>query len=252
MGYAVTKTILFLMLPPAGPLIMVAVGFAVVRTCRGFGRTLIASGLLLLYAFSITPVSNALLKPLEAGFRAAQSGQAKADAIVVLGGGVSDRSWLELPSEPSSISHDRLIEGIKIYRKQRLPLVFVGGNGDPRRDLTPDADAMAVNARALGVPAKDIKVENKSRNTLEGARALKGVIKGKTIIIVTSASHMKRASAMFVKQGFRVIPAAAGYRYDPEKLSPHILIPRAIRLADSAAALSEYISLSWYSLKGAL
>ncbi len=254
MGYIVTKLLLSLILPPAGPLIMVAAGFASIRSCRGFGRFLIAGGFTLIYALSISPVSNALLKPLETGFPAAKTVPAATDAIVVLGGGVSDQSWLELPSVPSTISLERLIKGITLYRTRRLPLVFVGGNGDPWRTMTPDADTMAAAARALGVASKDIAVENKSRNTIEGARALKGLIKGRgtVIILVTSASHMKRASAMFSKQGFRVIPAASGYRYDPEKLSLHAFIPSAKNMADSSIALSEYISYFWYSANGSL
>ena len=72
--------------------------------------------------------------------------------------------------------------------------------------------------------------------------------KGRDIILVTSAFHLKRATAMFKKQGFRVIPAPAGYRYEQKKLTFFSFIPHAGNLADSSIALYEYASLLWYSL----
>jgi uncharacterized SAM-binding protein YcdF (DUF218 family) len=251
MEFAVTKIALYLILPPASLVIIMAAGF-LVGLRHVLGRLLVAAGFLLLYLLSISPVSDALLKPLETGFPPWKDGQVKADAIVVLGGGARDLTWLAQPSEPSCSSKERVVKGIMIYRKQHLPLVFMGGNGDPSRTMSPDADAMARTAVELGVPARDVKVENKSRNTLESARALKNVIRGKSIILVTSAFHLKRASAMFMKQGFRVIPAPAGYRYEQKKLTCYSFIPHEGNFDDSSTAISEYASLLWYSLNKAI
>lgn len=251
MEFVVTKIALYLILPPASLVIIMAAGF-LVGLRHVLGRLLVAAGFFLLYFLSISPVSDALLKPLETGFPPWKDGPAKADAIVVLGGGVSDLAWLELPSEPSCSSKERVVRGIMIYRKHHLPLVFMGGNGDPSGTASPEADAMARTALELGVPARDVKAENRSRNTLESAKALKGMIKGRDIILVTSAFHLKRASAMFKKQGFRVMPAPAGYRYEQKKLTFFSFIPHAGNLDDSSTALYEYASLLWYSLNKAI
>jgi uncharacterized SAM-binding protein YcdF (DUF218 family) len=251
MKFIFLKTALSLILPPASLVIIMAAGF-LVGLRRVLGRLLVAAGFFLLYFLSISPVSDALLKPLETGFPPWKDGPVKADAIVVLGGGVRDLSWLQAPSEPSCSSLERVVRGVLIYRKLHLPLVFAGGNGDPSRTAVPDADAMARRALALGVPARDVTVENKSRNTLEGAKALKGLVRGKSIILVTSAYHLKRASALFTKQGFHVIPAPAGYRYEQKRLSFYSFIPHAANLSDSSTAVSEYASFFWYSSSGAL
>ncbi len=252
MGFIAAKIILYVITPPAGPLILMALGFLIMRFRRGLGGFLVAAGFILLYGLSIGPVSEALLKPLERGPGASKDSGVRADAIVVLGGGVRDRSWLGLPAEPSCPSLERVVTAVRLHRKLHRPLVFMGGNGDPSRVVTPDADAMARSARELGVPAGDIIVENKSRNTLEGAKSLKGLITGDAIVLVTSAYHMKRASAMFEKQGFRTLPAPAGYRYEHRTFSFYSFIPRAGYLVDSSTAISEYISLLWYSLIGAI
>jgi uncharacterized SAM-binding protein YcdF (DUF218 family) len=94
--------------------------------------------------------------------------------------------------------------------------------------------------------------ENAPRNTLESARAAKKLIKGNRIILVTSAYHMKRSSAMFRKQGFDVVPAPAGYRSEQQGLSLYSCIPRAGSLHDSSAALAEFLSLFWYTITGAM
>ena len=252
MTFIFFKTVLSLILPPASLIIIMAAGFLMIGFRRGLGRLLIAVGFLLLYLLSISPISSALLKPLDSSFPPWKEGSVKSDAIVVLGGGVRDLTWLELPAEPSCSAKERVVGGVMIYRKHHLPLVFMGGTGDPSGTRSPDADAMARMALELGVPAKDIKVENKSRNTLESARALKNVIKGNSIILVSSAFHLKRASAMFTRQGFRVMPAPAGYRYELEKLTFTSFIPDAGTLEDSSAAISEYASLFWYSMNGTI
>ena len=250
MSFEVVKTLSMLFLPPAGLFIMMAAGFLILGFLRNLGKFLIAAGFILLYALSIGPVSEALLKPLETSAPPFAEKQVHVDAVIVLGGGVRDLSWLELPSQPSCTSLDRIVLGVSLYRKLHVPLVLVGGNGDPSRIKDGDADAMEHAALALGVPAKDIRVENKSKNTLEGAKALRKIITGKKLLLVTSAYHMKRAQAMFVKQGYTVLPAPAGYLEERTELSFYSFIPHSDALSASSMAIREYLSLIWYALHG--
>ena len=203
MGFFISKIALSLIVPPAGILIVILVGFLMLGCCRGFGRFLVSLGFIALYCLSISPVSDALLKPLESAWPPlpVKEKLLKAEAIVVLGGGVRDLSWIGLPASVPPEGEARLVKGVLIYRSLHVPLVLMGGNGDPVRSKIGDADAMEQLARELGVRAKDIVVENKSRNTLEGARILNRLVKAKRIILVTSAYHMKRAAAMFKNRG---------------------------------------------------
>jgi uncharacterized SAM-binding protein YcdF (DUF218 family) len=170
----------------------------------------------------------------------------------VLGGGVLDLSWLALESQPSEMSLERLVAGVKLYKELHIPLVIIGGNGNPFEQGVKEAEAMGRIAKGIGVPENDIITENGPRNTLESASAAKKLIKGDSIILVTSAYHMKRSSAMFRKQGFDVIPASAGYKSEQLGLSLYSCIPRAGSLNDSSAALAEYLSLFWYTMTGAM
>jgi uncharacterized SAM-binding protein YcdF (DUF218 family) len=252
MGFTTAKILISLILPPASLLILMTAGVFIMKFNRILSRLLIVSGLLLLYLLSINPVSDFLLKPLERSTPPVNERREKADAIVVLGGGVRDLSWLELKPQPSAMSLERLVAGVRLYKELHIPLVIIGGNGNPFQQEIKEADAMGRVAVALGVPVKDIIVENAPRNTLESARASKNLIKGNRIILVTSAYHMKRASAMFKKQGFDVAQAPAGYRSEQRGLSLNSCIPRAGSLCDSSDALAEYLGLFWYAVTGAM
>ena len=175
MMFTITRTLQLLLLPPGVFLILMAVGFLIKKDCRLLGRLLIFSGFILLYLVSIGPVTDALIKPLENAYHplTRQETKIKADAIVVLSGGVRDLSWLGLAPEQSEVSLERVVEGVRLFRIMRLPLMLVGGNGDPTKDNVSEAGAMARAASDLGVPGKDLIVAGKARNTLESARAAK-------------------------------------------------------------------------------
>jgi len=251
-SFVLTKIVLYLIVPPASLLILMAFGFLIVRFRPFSGRLLIAAGFVSLYLLSINPVSDALIGSLETRIPPLKDEKVRADAIVVLGGGVSDLSWAGLRPEPSSPALGRLVKGIVLHRSLRLPLVLVGGNGDPSRVVTADANAMEAAALDLGVRPKDLLLENKSRNTLEGAKTLGEVIRGRRIILVTAAYHMERSAGMFRKQGFEVIPAPTAYLKEKRNITWYSLIPQARSLYVSSAACSEYISLAFYRLIKAL
>ncbi len=172
---------------------------------------------------------------------------------MVGGGGRRDLSGLGLPAEPNAQSLERVVTGVEIYRVLRVPLVVMGGNGDPWTARPTDGDTMATAARRLGVPKDRIVIENRSRNTFESAEALRDLIPGRTIVLVTSAYHIRRAVALFAGQGFSVQPAPAGFLGERRSLalSFSALVPSGASLVNTATALHEYLSLGWYLLTGA-
>ena len=246
MGFIITKVLLFLLLPPASLLVLILAGLILLRRHRNAGRALVAAGIALLYLLSLGPVSDGLIRPLEAAYRPLDSAGIKADVVVVLSGGVNDLSWIPAGSEPSSSSLQRLVEGMRLARNLRIPLVVSGGSGALAPTEAREADAMAALAVKLGYPRGDLVIENRSRNTWENAEQVKGLVSGRTIILVTSAFHLKRAAGMFRKQGFSVIPAPAAYKSASRPFSITALLPRTGALDTSSTALAEYLSLAWY------
>ncbi len=255
MMFTLTKVLQLLLLPPGIFLILMAVGFFIRKDCRLLGRLLMVSGYLLLYLSSISPVAGALIRPLESTYAPLKETPVtiKADIIVVLGGGVRDLSWLGLAPDPSETGIERVVQGVRLYRSTHIPLMMVGGNGNPgKEDDISEAGAMSRVAKSLGVPERELTIIGKARNTLESAEAVRQRLKGNRIILVTSAVHMRRAVGMFRKKGFEVIPATCGYRGERGTRSFYSFIPQADNLDYSASALSEYLSLAWYRIRGDL
>lgn len=254
MGFIVSKIILNLSLPPSILLIIIGAGFLMRKRQPRLGNALILSCFFLLYLLSILPVSDALIRPLESDFPPLKDTSLNPlDPIVVLTGGATDLSWLGLRPVPSETSLARLIYGVTLYRQMPGAILIVsGGSGNPGAPEISEAGAMKDVAISLGVPGRDILVEQNSRNTLENVRALKRVIGGKRIILITSAFHMKRAVAMFSRVGINVIPAPTDYMSEQKGISFYGLIPKAGNLENSSIAIYEYLCLLWYGVRGGI
>ncbi|HVE81116.1 MAG TPA: YdcF family protein [Candidatus Dormibacteraeota bacterium] len=110
----------------------------------------------------------------------------KADVIIAVSGGETD---------------SRTKEAASLYKQGYAPkLILSGAAQDP---LGPsNAAAMRQIAINLGVPPSAIQIEEDSRTTAENALAVAPMVRrlqAKTVILVTSPYHQKRASLSFSK-----------------------------------------------------
>ncbi|BFU94433.1 MAG: conserved protein of unknown function [Nitrospira sp.] len=134
------------------------------------------------------------------------------DAIVVLGGGVLDRGTLRPSVELSSSSRERTACGVDLYLRGYAPkLVITGGDASIFGSGPIEAVEMKRWAHRLGVPEDDIVIDGTARNTYENATATRRLLQEKSVLLVSSASHLPRAAALFRKQGFQVMPVPCGY-----------------------------------------
>ena len=170
-----------------------------------------------------------------------------ADAIVVLGGGVGEDTNA-CPYAELEQGADRAWHGARLYKAGKAPKVFVTCEADARFMVD------------LGVPRTVITVNNKARNTEEEASGFKSQVSGfksqvdterPTILLVTSAWHMRRAKLMYEKyaKGVEVIPAAADHEstmmFD-RPLEFKDFIPDSVMLAFNAYMFKEWIAYYGY------
>jgi uncharacterized SAM-binding protein YcdF (DUF218 family) len=250
MEFVLSRILQTFVLPPGCLVILMMSGIILQRRGHSIGRVLVTSGVVLLYLLSLPLSADLLIRPLERYSQPLQDVLVKADAVVVLGGGVRDLSWIPAPPAPSDAAFSRLVAGIQLVRSLKIPLVLSGGSGSIAPGLVREADAMREIAVRMGIPADWIRTDAVSRNTWENAKETRKILGNDTIILVTSAFHMKRAAGLFRKQGFTVIPAPVSYQAETRTRSFADLLPRAAYLDTSSLALSEYISYFWYRLLG--
>ena len=161
----------------------------------------------------------------------------QADAIVVLGGGVGLNTNV-CPYAKLFLSADRAWHGARLYKAGKAPKVFV----------TCEADALFMVD--LGVPRMSITVGNSARNTEEEAKlfASRGIM---SILLVTSAWHMRRAKLMYERYatGVEVIPAATDYvnlTMFAKPLEFKDFVPDPVMIGQNAYMFKEWIAYWGY------
>src|SRR5205814_2849350 len=116
---------------------------------------------------------------------------------------------LPITSRATGSTLARLVEGIRLHRQapgSRLLLsgASVLGSGS-------DAESMSAIAVSLGVSPRSIVTDDTSQDTESQADNIARILTGEPCVLVTSASHMPRAVALFRKVGVETLPAPANY-----------------------------------------
>lgn len=250
MFFTISKVLTPFTYPLALAVVLLVVAW-LLRERRG-GRALFWVVLLGLYVLSTRPVADLLLLPLEARYEGVAR-PADADAIVVLGGFSNLRR-----STPERLelhgNADRFVEAVVLAGE--LPgavIIFSGGSGDLLNQDSSEAPLAKAYAARLGIPEHRMRAEATSRNTHENAVETARIVRDEglgTVVLITSAMHMKRALACFHRAGLAPVP----YPVDFQNTYPHYSIlsfaPAPGNLADATFALKEHVGLLIYRLKG--
>ena len=202
-------------------------------------------------------LSNHLIKSLESQHRPFKASEApNADAILILGGAVA------LPSTPRVDlelvgSSDRVRYAGQLYKQNKAKkIVIAGGNVFPQQSVRGEAYYIAQLLMEWGVPEEDILFEENSRNTYENAFYIKPLLSSNNlskVLLVTSATHMPRAFAVFNAQNIDVIAAPTDIIMADENMPDFFdWIPNAGALSNTTAAIKEYMGWYYYRVRGYL
>jgi len=153
---------------------------------------------------------------------------------------------------------DRFIQPLLLYKQGKIKrLVITGGNVTIKGlkiDDTQESKKVKEVLVAMGVAEKDIYLEERARNTHENATYTKQILKpylAEKILLVTSAMHMPRAKACFLKEGFRVddYPADIKKKDTPSGILDQI-IPQERNLSKFAELIREMAGYMIYKIVG--
>ena len=244
-------------LSKALPLVVLPLGLAVILilaalTLRRWWLVSIALATLLVPSLPIT--ADLLNTFAEGGLeRLPASSMPSADAVIVLSSGRSVAPGIEGISEWGDA--DRFFGGLELLDAGRAPfLVFTGGANPLAPEAPLEGDVLAAAAERYGVSPDAIRTTGLVTNTLEEAHAVAAVVDGlagieapPNVLLVTSAFHVPRASAVFERQGLRVTPFPVDFKR-PASLRIDALrfLPDAGALATSQRVLRELLGRVYY------
>ena len=222
---------------------------------KKLGVTLLFLTVALLWVSSTSAFSSYLIASLERQYLPIPvSKSPKADAIVILGGGVGAAEPPRIEVDLTDAS-DRILHAARLYKAGKAPLIIATGGANAWLGTkTPEAFTMDKLLREWGIPENAIVTEQKSLNTYQNAINTKGLLnqkKLKTVLLVTSASHMPRALATFRSVGINAIPSPTDYKIVDQRKSILLsLLPDIGALGGTTLALKEYLGLLVYRWRG--
>lgn len=219
------------------------------RTLKRARRTLLAS-LAVLLLFSVDAVSNRLVRSLEAGAHNQRDRALTYDAVVLLGGMLDDRITATAGMPSYNERAERLTVTFELLRENTARFVIISGTSDVPEAV--EADVLADQLVRFGIDPARIIREGKSRNTRENALFTKELATARgfrTLLLVTSAFHMKRAQGCFNAVGLATAAYPVDFAsYDPARFGSNFT-PRSNAFGTSSWALREWSGRAIYTLR---
>jgi uncharacterized SAM-binding protein YcdF (DUF218 family) len=169
--------------------------------------------------------------------------------VVVLGGGSSSDADFPAAMRLSEGSLARLVEGVRLQRQLPGGRLLLSGGSVFGSD--PDAETMRALAVELGVDPASLDLDPVSPDTETQAEVVHARLGAEEFFLVTSASHMPRALALFRKAGTNPLPAPTHFLTQKDRgIAPSEFFPGSGGLRRAEATIYEYLGLAWAKVRG--
>jgi uncharacterized SAM-binding protein YcdF (DUF218 family) len=207
MFFSLSKILAFFLDPCFYIAVLTAAAVLCVRRGR-FVKAAVVALAVYIFIVCFTPFAAVLTIKLEDKFKPVTTPLPMSAAVVLSG------STLEFSNQTGQydwgVAVDRIMEAIRLYRAGDVEwLIISGGTPYKRTDILDESPSMKKIALEWGVPENRIILDTDSLNTRENAVFCKRIIEAKGLqdfYLVTSALHMRRAMAAFVKEGMKPTP----------------------------------------------
>ena len=151
------------------------------------------------------PIPEFLIKKLEDPFVYNEDVFLGLDGLIIVGGGTgSGKVAKDRNDYTLGEGSERIFKGLEFLKqKPEGKIIFTGFSGNLFHEGLSEAEIIEQLVKALNTDPTNVLFERRSRNTFENALYSGKMIESLQIKkwgIVTSASHMKRATATFEKQ----------------------------------------------------
>ena len=233
------KALAAIVLPPLGPLLVLAAGAILLRRSPRLGRALVWAGIAAFAVLSTGVAANLLLRLVNESPPLQLEDARSAQAIVILGGGV--RRAPEFGGDTlGRLTLERVRYGARVARATGLPVLVTGG---APRGFAAEATVMReALEQEYGVKVR--WVEDRSFNTHQNAVRSGALLKAdgvNRVVLVAHGFDMRRARAEFAAAGLGVVPAPT-FLPTARELYPGDFIPSLPALQSSYYALYELLA----------
>jgi uncharacterized SAM-binding protein YcdF (DUF218 family) len=236
-------------------LLAACVSLSLRRVTAGLRWVMLALGMLTVTAWQ--PLPEFLLHELESRYtEIAPDANLKGYAGVIVLGGATESGRVQQDHLQPLLGDaaERMTAPVAMLRTNPdLRVLYTGGEGSLRGIGPTEAERARKFFDAMGVPASQVQYEDQSRNTYENAvltAKLPGVNPKDRWLLVTTAWHMPRSMATFVKAGWNVTAYPVDYRTG--QTSDWLDFNLAGGASNWEIALHELVGLLAYRITGRL
>ena len=202
---------------------------------------------------SFLPFGSYLIYNIEKEYHSYIKPPDQVDGILILGGATNALLYNEYDQISLNGSSERLVESVFIIKKfDKAKVIFSGGSGLVNRPDLDHAQVAKSFYKKIGIETNQIIFEDKSRNTYENIIYSKKIANPKineNWLLITSASHMKRALLIADKNNWKLIPYAVDFKNIKNfKLIPNLELLKNLNSFQQAS--HEWLGLISYYLMG--
>ncbi|MGI9543385.1 MAG: YdcF family protein [Cyclobacteriaceae bacterium] len=218
-------------------------------------RKLLWAGMILLLFFSNSFIANEVFLLWELPPTPIKEIDAQYDLGIVLTG-ITNTQKTPHDRVYFNKGADRATHAIQLYHQGIIKKILLSGGSSTLIDnQLKEADNLAMVLQTCGIPDEDILIENQGRNTYESAVNCATLIQKQTkdpsVVLITSAFHMRRASACFEKVGLEVDQFSADfYTYDRKFTPDAWLLPSTGAIHKWGIIIKEWVGIVAYKVSG--
>lgn len=251
MFFILSKILVFCTQPLTWIFILIALAFWLKK--GRYKKQLLITAACALYFFSNVFIVDEFLRAWEV--QAIKDKDLKPHGTAIVLGGMSgwDAQYKRIQFYNSN---DRLMQTLRLYKTRKLQRILItSGSASIVRPEEKEANFIKEYLKEINVLDSNMYFEDQSRNTHENAAYCKPFLErfheNDTILLVSSAFHLRRASACFNKLNIPHIPYATDRSVGKRKFDiDHLFIPNAEAFIKWNTLLKEWVGMGMYWLRG--
>ena len=232
-----------LLMPSVFSLVFILIGILLIKLKKKkVGWIILTGSILIYYLFSITPVADLIIAPLEKDYTPLnEKDLIKYDTIVFL---LGDREGNILRASEVF----RFNAAWNKYRKEDIPFRIIISGSDFLRPGKDEAYNVKRYLVKRGIPEEFVELEYLSTTTGEAAEEIKKWKLNGPFLLITSAYHMNRSIKILRVIGLDPVAAPTDFKKE-KKYDILDFFPSGVNLRNTEHAFLEYIGLIYYQIK---